>query len=94
MISILHAFLASILLDQGGAIPSDSTTIVDIEEIVVVAPNKQTSPLRRTATSASLFGPNDIRNARVQNLSNLGAIAPNFFMPQYGSRLSSSCVPP
>ena len=69
---------------------ADSSTTVDIDEVVVVASPKQTSKLRNTATSVSLFSGMDMNSARIQTMSGLNGLTGNFFMPQYGSKLSSA----
>lgn len=71
-------------------IPVDSSTTVDIEEVVVVASPKHTAKLRNTSTSVSLFSDKEMQSARIQDLSGLNGMAGNFFVPQYGSKLSSA----
>ena len=70
--------------------PQDSSTTVDIDEVVVIASPKQTNQLRKTATSVSLFSSQDMKSGRIGNLSGLNGLAPSFFVPNYGSRLSSA----
>ena len=72
------------------AMPQDSSTTVDIDEVVVIASPKQTNQLRKTATSVSLFSSQDMKSGRIGNLSGLNGLAPSFFVPNYGSRLSSA----
>ena len=69
---------------------ADSVKVVDIEEAVVVASPKETSRLRRQPVSASLFGEKDLRSLGVADMKGLSAYAPNFYMPDYGSRLTSA----
>ena len=84
-VSILLAGIFS-LLDT----PSDTLKTLDIDEIVVTASDKQTRKLRNTATSATLINHQEIENRRINSLNDLNGLVPNFFMPQYGSRLSSA----
>ncbi len=84
-----------ILLPEAAAetrtgLPSDSSRVIDIEEAVVVASPKETSPLRRQPVSVSVFGRKDLELRGVAGVKGLSAGAPNFFMPDYGSRITSA----
>lgn len=70
--------------------PADSSRIIDIEEAVIVASPKQTSKLRKSATSVSLFGRQQLESLGVTSMSDLSGFAPNFYMPAYGSTQSSA----
>ena len=88
---IMHLF--SLLLASAiSAItsPSDSFKILDVDEVVVTASNKQTSQLRNSAISASTISHQRLESQRINDLNDLNTLVPNFFMPRYGSRLSSA----
>lgn len=68
----------------------DSSRVIDIEEAVVVASPKETSNLRRQPMSVSLFGKSDLQVRDVDAIKGLSVAAPNFFMPDYGSRITSA----
>ena len=68
----------------------DSSRVIDIEEAVVVASPKETSNLRRQPMSVSLFGKTDLKLRDVNAIKGLSVAAPNFFMPDYGSRITSA----
>lgn len=68
----------------------DTSRVVDIEEAVVVASPKENAKLRRLPVSVSLFRENDLTAYDVRSIKGLSAHAPNFFMPDYGSRLTSA----
>lgn len=68
----------------------DSSRVIDIEEAVVVASPKETSNLRRQPMSVSLFGKSDLEMRDVNAIKGLSVAAPNFFMPDYGSRITSA----
>ena len=69
---------------------NDSSKTVNLDEVVVKTTSKQTSQLRNTATSVSLIDKETINNRRITELGDLNALVPNFFMPEYGSKLSSA----
>lgn len=70
---------------------ADTLRNFDIETAVVVAQPKETRQLRQQPISASLFDSKALQNRKVTTMKQLTALAPNFFMPDYGSRLTSAC---
>ena len=71
-------------------LPEDTTKVIDIEEIVVIASPKETSKLRQLPTSVSLISQKDMQANGITSLKSASNIVPNFFMPDYGSRLTSA----
>ena len=70
--------------------PKDSTRVVDIEEVVVIASPKETSKLRQLPASVSLISQQQMRENRICSIKDASSLVPNFFMPDYGSRLTSA----
>lgn len=68
----------------------DTVKSFNIEEAVVVASPKETSFLKQQPLSAMLFGQSDLKALQVKSVKDLSAFAPNFHMPNYGSRLTSA----
>ncbi len=68
----------------------DTSRVVDIEEVTVVASPKETARLRRQPLSVTLLGSDDIERSGQASVKGLSAYVPNFFMPDYGSRLTSA----
>ena len=77
-------------IDVAEITPKDTTKVVDIEEIVVVATPKETNRLRQTAVSATLFSQNELRSDAVNSVKSLSGLVPNLFIPDYGSKLTTS----
>jgi len=71
-------------------IPEDTTKVIDIEEVVVIASPKETSKLRQLPSSVSLISQKDMQANHITSLKSASSIVPNFFMPDYGSRLTSA----
>ena len=74
----------------GEEAPKDSTKVVDIEEVVVIATPKENSRLRQQALSATSFSQTDMRGNAVRSVKSLSSLVPNLFIPDYGSKLTTS----
>lgn len=82
--------LLSLLL-SATPIEADTLKNFDIEEAVVVASPKETAQLRRQPVSVSMFAHDGLKNRNIRSVNDLAAYAPNFVMPDYGSRITSAC---
>lgn len=71
-------------------LPKDTTKVIDIEEVVVIASPKETGKLRELPTAVSLLSQKDMQANQINSLKNVSSLVPNFFMPDYGSRLTSA----
>ena len=69
---------------------SDSSKVVDLDEVVVVAQPKEQVRLRLQPVSSNVFGNQQLQQLNVRDLSQLSQYVPSFVMPSYGSRLTSS----
>lgn len=78
------------MADKTYTIPEDTTKVIDIEEVVVIASPKETSKLRQLPSSVSLISQKDMQANHITSLKSASSIVPNFFMPDYGSRLTSA----
>lgn len=72
------------------SIPADTARIIDLEETVIVASPKETTKLRRQPLSARLFDRPTLKAEGINSVKDLTGHIPNFFLPDYGSRLTSS----
>lgn len=73
-----------------GELLSDTSRVIDLDEVVVVSQPKETVRLRRQPLSSTMFGEKQLRNINADQLSTLSLYAPSFVVPQYGSRYTSS----
>lgn len=73
-----------------GTLPGDTTKVIDIEEVVVIATPKENSRLRQQPVSATSLSQEDMRNNAVTSVKSLSALVPNLFIPDYGSKLTTS----
>lgn len=69
---------------------ADTLRSIEIEEAVVVASPKETSLFKNQPISVSLLGSSTLRTIAATNVKGVSAYAPNFFMPDYGSRITSA----
>ncbi|MCE2617594.1 MAG: TonB-dependent receptor [Phocaeicola sp.] len=69
---------------------NDTTKVIDIEEVVVIATPKEHSKLRSLPTSVSLISQKEMQENQITSLKGASALVPNFYMPDYGSRLTSA----
>ena len=84
---IVAAFICiySIAIAQNN---QDSTRIKSLNE-VVVSLLKETAP-HQTPVSSTVLSSKHISSAQIANIRDLSAIVPNFFIPDYGSALSTT----
>ncbi|MCL1868261.1 MAG: TonB-dependent receptor [Paludibacter sp.] len=69
--------------------PEVPDTARSLAEIEVVAPIKQQGVFEQQA-SASTFGLRQIENQRIESPKDLSLATPNFYQPDYGSKMTSS----
>lgn len=81
------ALLSSIVLTSSAQNANDTT--LNLQEISVTA-IKQGLNLNESAMSATEIKGKDIEKLNVTSMKNVSEIAPNMYMPDYGSRITSS----
>ena len=90
---VLAASLAMASPDDGNMgndLPKDTTKVIDIEEIVVIATPKENNRLRQQPVSSTSFSQDEMRNRSVTSIKSLSNRVPNLFIPDYGSKLTTS----
>lgn len=71
-------------------VPADTSRVIDLDELTVVARPKEIGRLRSLPLSSSVLTSREMQTLGVTDLSSLSAYVPSFIMPSYGSRLTSS----
>jgi len=66
----------------------DTTHVVKLDE-VVVSSLKETSP-RQTPVSSTVLTTASIKASQINSVRDLNALVPNFFIPDYGSAMSTT----
>ena len=87
---LFAAFAVSAVPAMANDYDVDTLRSFNIEEAVITASPKETSFIKNQPVSASLFGKFDLQTLKVKSVNELSAYAPNFHMPEYGSRLTSA----
>ena len=88
----MHKFLLLIvcLVATLSVAAEDIDTSRVIQEIVIIPTPKETGDMRQLPASVSLIGAKQMEDNRITSLKNISALVPNFFIPEYGSRLTSA----
>lgn len=84
------ALLLGGTLQADNLLPADTARVVSIEEAIVVTAPKENTPLRQMPGSVSFFSSRELNETHSTSLKELSAYVPNFFMPDYGSSLTSA----
>ena len=84
---ILSLFLLSRLVAMAEN-PTDTTHVVKLNEVVVNS-LKETSP-QQTPLSSTVLNPKSINSFQITNVRDLSGLVPNFYIPDYGSAMSST----
>jgi outer membrane receptor protein involved in Fe transport len=83
--------VANILTIQAGKTndsPQDTLQFRYLNEIIVSSSTKETNPLKTLPGSVSFITPPMIEGRKIVNIKDLSVIIPNFFVADYGSKLS------
>lgn len=89
-LSTITLCLLFIICATASAEVADTTRLVELGEAVVFSQPKEEGGLRQQPLSVSRVSADQLSQNHVKSLKELGAMAPNFFMPQYGSRQTSA----
>lgn len=88
--AMLSAYSLAAAADRYDEAGDDTTHIRDIEEVVIIHSAKHTTDLHKTPTAVSLFDAAGIERQHTTSLKELSSHVPNFYMPDYGSSLTSA----
>jgi len=69
---------------------NDTSKVVDLDEVVVVAQPKESFALRQQPISSTMLGVDQIHKLGLRDLRDMSDYVPSFVMPNYGSRYTSS----
>jgi len=83
----LSAF-ASLCLVSSAQVQPDSTHVVRLDEVNIYS-NKETNP-QQTPVSSTILTPKLINAAQITSIKDMSGLVPNFYIPDYGSAMSSA----
>ena len=67
----------------------DTIRVLNLDEFVITTSVKETNALKRMPTAVSILSPKMLQARQVESLSSLSGVVPNFFVPDYGSKVST-----
>ena len=67
----------------------DTIRTLNLDEFVVTSSVKETNTLKRMPTAISIISPKMLESRQVNSLTEMSGIVPNFFVPDYGSKVST-----
>ncbi len=76
--------------DTARPLTAVNDTVRDIEEIVVIGTPKENARLRQQTLSSNSFSGTELRMRGIGSVKSISALAPNLFIPSYGSKLTTS----
>lgn len=83
--------LAGMALAVGIPVEVDTLGMESVmDEVVIVSPIKETKTIRKQASSVSKVSNKQMEENHITSLKGVSSLVPNFFMPDYGSRLTSA----
>ncbi|MBQ7685064.1 MAG: TonB-dependent receptor [Bacteroidaceae bacterium] len=68
----------------------DSSRVVDLDEVVIVAQPKENGRLRTLPLSSTMLSVTDLQALALHDIRQVSLHVPSFVMPEYGSRYTSS----
>ena len=69
--------------------PKDTLKVYYLDEVIVSSSVKETNQLKNLPTAVSVISPKQLSNSQIESLSGLSGVIPNFFIPSYGSKVST-----
>jgi len=69
--------------------PKDTLKVYYLDEVVVSSSVKETNQLKNLPTAVSVVSPKQLSNSQIGSLPELSGVIPNFFIPSYGSKVST-----
>lgn len=67
----------------------DTIRVYNLDEFVITSSVKETNVLKRMPTAVSIVSPKMLQERQVESLPSLSGLVPNFFVPNYGSKVST-----
>ena len=69
---------------------ADTARTINIEDEIVITAPKENTHLRKSPLAVSMFSKKELDHTQTTSLKELSGHVPNFFMPDYGSSLTSA----
>ncbi|MBQ9356673.1 MAG: TonB-dependent receptor [Prevotella sp.] len=69
---------------------ADSSRIVDLDEVIIIAQPKDVARLRQQPLSSTMISTDEMEHFQLRSISDAAFFVPSLAVPDYGSRLTSS----
>ena len=69
--------------------PQDTLKVYYLDEVVVTTSVKETNELKNLPTAVSVVSPKQLKDSQIESLPEMSSFVPNFFIPSYGSKVST-----
>ena len=69
--------------------PQDTLKIYYLDEFVITSSVKETNNLKNMPNAVSVVTPQQLQDTQIESLPDLSSYIPNFFIPTYGSKVST-----
>jgi outer membrane receptor protein involved in Fe transport len=69
--------------------PQDTLKVYYLDEVVVTTSVKETNELKNLPTAVSVVSPKQLKDSQIESLPDMSSFVPNFFIPSYGSKVST-----
>jgi len=89
LLIVAYLTFGSVMADNVPTLPGDSSKVVDIEEVVIVASPKENSKLRSMPLASTLLSQEKMEDNHITSSKDLSFYSPNLYIPDYGQSLTS-----
>ncbi len=86
----LTAGAQSVKAENEKGIETDTIKTYALNEVVVTSSTKETNDMRTLPGAISILSPRMINNRQIEALKDISTFAPNVYMPDYGSKMTSA----
>ena len=68
---------------------TDTLRLYTLDEVVVISSTKETNRIQSLPASVSLLSPSQIDGMKIMSVKDLNVVIPNFYIPDYGSKMNA-----
>ena len=86
---VCYTFITASGADDEREKPQDTLRVYYLDEFVISSSVKETNNLKNMPTAVSVVSPKQLQNTQIESLPDLSSYIPNFFIPTYGSKVST-----
>ena len=68
---------------------TDTIRLYNLDEVLVISSTKETNKVQSLPASVSLLSPSQIDGMKIMSMKDLNVVIPNFYIPDYGSKMNA-----